>query len=122
MNHERCVASTGICGRLTFGQGDLDDHGYWARPCWECARAYEKKDRLPAGTCWPTEASEEVELSYNAAILRTRELTDGGIRHADIPELRELVKKVYHESALRDLINPLFDALQREKVEDGSPH
>ena len=27
--NEDCCASTGICGRITFGSGELDDHGYW---------------------------------------------------------------------------------------------
>lgn len=24
-----CSVSTGICGSLTFGYGELDDYGYW---------------------------------------------------------------------------------------------
>jgi len=47
-----CKVSTGICGSITFGCGDLDEHGYWEYPCEVCARAYEKS--YPAdGPCWP---------------------------------------------------------------------
>lgn len=46
-----------------------------------------------------------------AAQLRIRELTKGGLQPKDIPELRELAKKVYHQSALDDLILPLIECL-----------
>jgi len=49
--HE-CGASTGFCGAITFGTGELDDYGYWEYPCDECARDWEKK--YPEyGECWP---------------------------------------------------------------------
>jgi hypothetical protein len=47
-----------------------------------------------------------------AAQLRIRELTKGGLRPQDLPELRELAKKVYHQSALDDLILPLMGCLE----------
>lgn len=60
----------------------------------------------------------------HAAQLRLRELTRDGIRHEDIPELRELAAKLYIKSAMNDLINPLFSALQKssdpKEDDDGS--
>jgi hypothetical protein len=37
---------------MTFGSGDLSEHGYWEKPCALCARAAELKspDQAP---CWP---------------------------------------------------------------------
>ena len=46
--------------------------------------------------------------------LRIQELTKDGIRHEDIPELRRLAPKLYTEEAIRDLIEPLFAALQKK--------
>lgn len=49
-----------------------------------------------------------------AVLLRIQELTKGGIRHEDIPELRRLANQHYSENAMRDLIEPLFNALQKK--------
>jgi len=46
-----CSASSGVCGRLTFGRGKLDRHGYWSHPCHACARAYERLS--PGEQAWP---------------------------------------------------------------------
>lgn len=35
-----CGCSTGICGNLTFGRGNLDPNGYWEFPCEKCALAF----------------------------------------------------------------------------------
>jgi len=35
--NDDCCASMGICGRVTFGYGELDNHGYWEHPCVICA-------------------------------------------------------------------------------------
>jgi hypothetical protein len=49
--HE-CHVSTGIHGLLTFGIGELDEHGFWENSCYECAREHEKQ--FPeCGFCWP---------------------------------------------------------------------
>lgn len=49
---------------------------------------------------------------WMAAQLRIRELTKGGtVRPIDIPELLELAKKVYHQSAVEDLILPLMECV-----------
>lgn len=32
-----CSTSTGICGSITHGHGELDDYGYWEFPCFVCA-------------------------------------------------------------------------------------
>ena len=54
-NHEHHRVSTGIDGRLTFGHGKLDEHGYWEKPCYFCAREHEKN--FPEdGECWPVAA------------------------------------------------------------------
>jgi len=45
-----CGASTGICGRETFGSGHLDWYGYWSKPCRACAEAWEREGR---GEAWP---------------------------------------------------------------------
>jgi hypothetical protein len=37
--HEECGFSTGICGRITAGTGELDANGYWEFPCEQCASA-----------------------------------------------------------------------------------
>jgi hypothetical protein len=52
-----CSVSTGISGHLTFGSGELDEHGYWEKPCWTCARASEKANPN-IGACWPFENPE----------------------------------------------------------------
>jgi hypothetical protein len=49
--NQNCCCSTGICERLTFGSGALDDYGYWEFPCWTCARDYEKEN--PGEDAWP---------------------------------------------------------------------
>jgi hypothetical protein len=48
----KCKCSTGIGDETTFGRGLLDDNGYWAIPCYECARALEKQ-YPEMGKCWP---------------------------------------------------------------------
>ena len=35
-----CSVSTGIHECLTFGTGPLDDSGFWAVPCFACAREH----------------------------------------------------------------------------------
>jgi hypothetical protein len=35
-NHIKCCYSTGICERLTAGQGKLSAEGYWQFPCPRC--------------------------------------------------------------------------------------
>lgn len=47
-----CMISTGIHGGLTFGDGELDNNGYWKNPCYSCARDWETKRPLDA-PCWP---------------------------------------------------------------------
>lgn len=49
----KCGVSTGICERPTFGSGELDSNGYWEVPCSVCARAWEAKNGLEEGQCWP---------------------------------------------------------------------
>lgn len=47
-----CAISTGIHEGLTFGSGELDDHGFWEAPCEACARAWEAA-YPEEGPCWP---------------------------------------------------------------------
>ena len=51
-HNKQVQVSTGICGSLTFGHGDLDDCGYWSEPCSEAARQHEVKYPKD-GACWP---------------------------------------------------------------------
>lgn len=46
-----CKVSTGICGSLTFGSGELDPNGYWEYPCEVCAEAH--LSRHPNDVVWP---------------------------------------------------------------------
>ena len=46
-----CGASTGIDGSVTFGSGELDDFGYWEKPCSICATEWERLN--PGETAWP---------------------------------------------------------------------
>jgi hypothetical protein len=41
--NDDCSCSTGIHGGLTFGSGELDEAGFWAKPCRPCAEAHDKK-------------------------------------------------------------------------------
>lgn len=56
----RCSRSSGICGAITFGWGDLDEYGYWEFPCRICAAGFEKwqekePDITEPVTVWPRE-------------------------------------------------------------------
>lgn len=47
-----CSVSSAVDESLTFGSGDLDDYGFWEKPCGTCARAHEAA--YPGdGPCWP---------------------------------------------------------------------
>lgn len=47
-----CSTSTSIDDvTLTFGRGNLDEHGYWEIPCGVCAEAYQKD--FPDHPVWP---------------------------------------------------------------------
>jgi hypothetical protein len=53
-----CGVSTAIDDEtLTFGSGELDDFGFWERPCSKCARAWEAAH--PGETCWPFADNKE---------------------------------------------------------------
>jgi len=42
-----CGASTGICGSMTFGKGNLDYYGYWEFPCKVCEKAWKDLNEKP---------------------------------------------------------------------------
>ncbi len=70
-DHSKCGASTGICERTTFGQGKLDNNGYWDRPCHFCARKGELRSPY-YGEAWPgcrqrMEMLEQLEKLYPLA-------------------------------------------------------
>lgn len=44
----------------TFGSGELDEYGFWEKPCAICARANEEK-HPEHGPCWPFAEGIEVE-------------------------------------------------------------
>jgi len=61
-----CHVSTGIHDGLTFGTGKLDEHGFWDRPCYECARAHEQQ--FPEdGPCWPFTDAQLVKMGLKEA-------------------------------------------------------
>ncbi len=49
-NNPDCCASTNIAGYASFGSGELDEWGFWEKPCSVCARSYEKST---GETAWP---------------------------------------------------------------------
>ncbi len=65
LDHTKCSASTGIHEAsdadgsedrpwgITYGQGVLDDNGYWSKPCFKCAREAEKRHSVPIDSYWP---------------------------------------------------------------------
>lgn len=40
---KECYASSGICGSVTFGTGELNQYGYWEFPCKECENAWKRE-------------------------------------------------------------------------------
>jgi hypothetical protein len=46
-----CNVSTGICERITFGSGNLDELGYWEKPCFKCAELWKREH--PTDEVWP---------------------------------------------------------------------
>jgi hypothetical protein len=60
---ENCKVSTGICDRLTFGAGKLDEYGYWEIPCDHCARKHER-DNPNDGECWPWASIDNDQMNH----------------------------------------------------------
>ncbi len=68
-----CGRSTGIHEGLTFGSGELDEYGYWEKPCGICAadwdlrieetKARVKEDMIRDGSS-EAEADEYVRTAY----------------------------------------------------------
>lgn len=52
-NPEDCSVSSDMFDNVTFGWGELDDHGYWEHECHECAREFERKRPEYRGRCIP---------------------------------------------------------------------
>ncbi|KYK27110.1 hypothetical protein AYK26_00220 [Euryarchaeota archaeon SM23-78] len=46
------VSTTDIDEQPSFGSGKLDKFGFWEKPCYICAREFEKK-HPEMGECWP---------------------------------------------------------------------
>jgi hypothetical protein len=105
-----CGVSTGICDRLTFGSGELDNHGYWEHPCIICA-AVSQKFSPSLGEVWPDPAENKIpdwagqatpgaQLTLiRTAIWQTLENLREGITSAkktadSIDQLLEQLKKV----------------------------
>ena len=55
-----CSTSTGICGTLTHGWGELSDMGYWEFPCEVCERHYFAEDRKIESEARKRERENEV--------------------------------------------------------------
>lgn len=55
----KCSTSTGIHEGLTFGSGELDDYGFWERPCSICARDWDKqRPKLKRELLFTTQVAE----------------------------------------------------------------
>ena len=51
--HKECSVSTSIDEvTLTFGSGELDENGFWEKPCLPCAQAHKQK--YPEDEVWPS--------------------------------------------------------------------
>ena len=61
-NSHGCNVSTGICGRLTFGYGKLDEFGYWEHGCDTCAKEWRKNH--PNDAVWPIIEKEVPGLKF----------------------------------------------------------
>lgn len=131
MNHDLCSTSTGICGSLTAGQGELDANGYWEVPCIECearanaryAMALEKRlDDLIRLTSWrplnqiPTE--EEHKWCKGRYLLRIQpsEATEPHIA-GRIKDMWPFPTGSVYSGYL--LIPPTDDRLQRLPKDEG---
>ena len=64
----KCSASSGIHEGITFGNGELDEHGYWEKPCYVCARGWDVKfnnEFYPSGEsmtpAWPFKRDEVLQ-------------------------------------------------------------
>lgn len=62
-----CGVSSGICGSLTFGSGELDDYGYWEISCDPCAR-YHESEHPEDGVCWPFKSEAEADGVMDGSI------------------------------------------------------
>jgi hypothetical protein len=63
--HSDCSVSSGIFGSLTFGRGELDEHGLWEIPCDLCARAHEQA-HPEEEACWPFKRDTLVDCPVEA--------------------------------------------------------
>lgn len=71
--NNECGVSTGIDGKLTFGTGHLDDHGFWEYPCESCEQASLERNSL--------------QLLTLKAIRRIAEVSYFGGRYYDDPDV-----------------------------------
>lgn len=42
--NRNCSCSTTIADNFSFGSGGLDSNGFWDKPCYICARDFDKKN------------------------------------------------------------------------------
>jgi len=105
-----CGVSSGICERITFGSGELDDHGYWEHPCVICA-AVAQRFTPSLGEVWPQPGEHKIPewagqatpgaqlTAIRSAILMTAEnlregITTPGNAASDITQLTDQLYKV----------------------------
>ena len=94
-----CSISTGICGSLTFGCGELDKNGYWEEPCELCARVFEQA--YPEhGSCWPYFESEIVSSAevYDYITL---------IKYINNHSYKNFCEDIFEDDSIRDMIAEL---------------
>lgn len=61
-----CFVSTTVHGALSFGNGKLDEHGFFEYGCPECAREHERL-HPEDGACWP-HTEEQIAKLYGMRI------------------------------------------------------
>jgi len=80
-----CHVSTSIDEMtLTFGSGELDDWGFWEKPCFVCATAHKRA--CPEDRVWPTKLKK-----YRINVYRLVEPSEPDIYDS----LEEIEKEIY---------------------------
>jgi hypothetical protein len=94
-----CMTSTGICGNLTHGWGELDANGYWEHPCYSAAHA-ENHERHPytALCAYMGQSAQEIYDSLSTHLHPSKEptVTDTPLHnsHDNLPSAQKLAKQL----------------------------
>lgn len=119
-SHADCGVSSGICDELTFGRGELGDHGYWEIPCRVCAESFEREHPGTAKQygVWPKAdfVSKYTCCRKNHTTARSFEKAQEALDYAEEDPVVAYVLRVSDGLVIarRSLtLNPLFEAEQR---------